>query len=167
MLTKVPALRFYSLDKYIGGGRPGRIGFENHGRVHIAARKEIADHHRPPGGKRCQHGMVQMRGDRFVKRADHAEGVAIQFPGFQLDTASVGKIVQMNRGEIRIAGFWAYAGKFRIYDSNDAPGASGGLVRAVECLERGQNAAFERLGKENTAVGKHTVLVVAGYSRYL
>jgi hypothetical protein len=61
--------------------------------------------------------IAQVGGDlvrhRLMKRAAIAKRPDVEFQGFQLDTQPVGNVFELERREIRLAGFWAQAGEFR------------------------------------------------------
>ena len=100
----------------------------------------------------CHQVIQNAVGDGFVKGALVAEGPDIELETLQFDTGLIRNIVQIERGEVRLAGFRAQAGEFRDFHVNMEIAAGLRVVEGFEHLAGltgHEGYRINRLNKQN------------------
>src|SRR6056297_563787 len=114
---------------------------DHHLRVDTAADVEIR---RQPqeAGVRGSHQILQDPvGDRLVEGALVTERPHVELQGFQFDAADIGNVLEVQRGEVRLAGLRAQAGELRHRDTDGIIAARIGVLERLQLPARARSRA--------------------------
>lgn len=97
--------------------------------------------HKKLGGKphesrlrRCDQIIQDAVGDGFMKRTFVSKGPDVKLQAFQFDTGLIRDVVEIQRGEIRLAGLGAQTGEFRDFHMDVEISAWVRIFKGLEVL---------------------------------